>query len=81
MLRSPVGPVGDGGPDYWFNFEAGNLATADAKKVLGYDRAMYATSDRVAVVFFDSHVEVMDVFEFEEMLDEEPNAGTDFNLP
>lgn len=78
MLQSPVGPAPDG-EDYWIN--TGENNDFNAKKVLGYDRAMYANADKVAVVFFDGHVQVMDVLEFDELLEEEPNADKEFNLP
>jgi prepilin-type processing-associated H-X9-DG protein len=78
MLQSPVGPAPEG-DDYWISI--GGQNDSDAERVLGYDRAMFAHGDKVAVVFFDGHVEIMDVFEFEELLEREPNAGKDFDLP
>jgi prepilin-type processing-associated H-X9-DG protein len=78
MLQSPVGPAPDG-DDYWINADEPN--DFNAKRVLGYDRAMYANSDKVAVVFFDGHVEILDSLDFDELLEEEPNANKDFNLP
>lgn len=78
ILRSPLGPAPDG-DDYWINTRAKN--DSNSRRVLGYDRAMYANGDNVAVAFFDGHVEILTPWEFEERLDDETNAGTDFNLP
>jgi hypothetical protein len=83
LLDSPVGPAADGGDDYWLNLSVKKLADVKnpTDKILGYDRAMYAKGDMVAVVFFDGHVQQVAVWQFQQLIQEEPNAGTDFDLP
>ena len=83
MLNSSFGPVSDGRGDYWMNTSVRRLS--DPRRpdevIAFYDRAMYERTHEVAVGFFDGHVQVMSTWEFEMLLEEEPNLGTDFDLP
>lgn len=83
LLDSPFGPVSDGRGDYWLNTSIGRFATLQRpdEVIAIYDRAMYEHTDEVAVGFCDGHVQVMDTWDFEALTEQEPNAGTDFDLP
>jgi prepilin-type processing-associated H-X9-DG protein len=82
-LTSPFGPVSDGRGDYWMNTDVERLAEIrfPDRRVAFYDRAMYEKGKHVTVGFFDGHVETMSTWELEMLIEEEPNAGTDFDLP
>jgi prepilin-type processing-associated H-X9-DG protein len=82
-LASPFGPSADGKSDYWLNPRGGTMSEiADpARFILAYDRAMYVSSDKVAVVFADGHVEVLDTDAFVHMTQDDQYAGTNFDLP
>ncbi|MHC4992971.1 MAG: hypothetical protein ACYTGC_18510, partial [Planctomycetota bacterium] len=83
LLNSPYGPVSDGRGDYWMNATVPRLSACrfPAKQIAFYDRAMYESAPKVAVGFYDGHVETMDTWALEALMAEEPNAGTDFDLP
>jgi hypothetical protein len=83
LLNSPLGPVSDDRGDYWMNTTVRRLSECrfPNKRIAFYDRAMYEHTDEVAVGFYDGHVETMGTWELEAMMTDEPNAGTDFDLP
>ncbi|MHC4218195.1 MAG: hypothetical protein ACYSU7_07020 [Planctomycetota bacterium] len=83
LLHSPFGPVSDGRGDFWMNTSLKRLSQSrfPDQQVAFYDRAMYEHSHELAVGFFDGHIQVMDTWEFETLIEEEANAGTDFDLP
>ncbi len=83
-LQSPLGPVHDGQGDYWLNTTFKQLSQVQwpDRQIALYDRAMFANSPRgIAVGFFDGHVQLLELMEFLAMMEEDPNNGTDFNLP
>jgi prepilin-type processing-associated H-X9-DG protein len=51
------------------------------RRVAFYDRAMYERGHNVAVAFFDGHVEMLDRWAFAQLINDDPNATTDFSLP
>jgi hypothetical protein len=83
LLNSPFGPVSDGRGDYWMNTTVGRLSQCrfPQKQIAFYDRAMYEHAHEVAVGFYDGHVETLSTWELDVMIADEPNAGTDFDLP
>jgi len=83
LLQSPSGPAPDGGTDFWINLTMKKMSDVKQpdKHIMGYDRVMYANSHAVNVLFFDGHVEKLASFEFDALRAEEPNAGTDFDMP
>jgi prepilin-type processing-associated H-X9-DG protein len=83
MLSSPFGPVSDGRGDYWMNTTVGRLSRCrfPDRQVALYDRAMYEHADKVVVGFFDGHVEILSTWELDALAADEPNAGTDLDLP
>jgi hypothetical protein len=83
LLNSPYGPVSDGRGDYWMNTTVRRLSDCQFpnRQIAFYDRAMYENAREVAVGFYDGHVETMSTWEFDVMIADEPNAGTDFDLP
>ena len=82
-LSSPFGPVSDGRGDYWINTKLRrlNASTIPDRQVAIYDRAMYESGVAVTVCFIDGHVEALDAWEFDALINEEPNAGTEFDRP
>jgi prepilin-type processing-associated H-X9-DG protein len=83
LPTSPFGPVSDGRGDYWMNTTLQRLSHSKVphQHVAFYDRAMYEHSHSVVVGFFDGHVKTMSAWELEALISDEPNAGTDFDLP
>lgn len=83
MLESPFGPCPDGGPDYWFDLSGVTMASIERpdRRITGYDRAAYLTTGESSVLFFDGHVEIVDLYELELLMEDEANAGIDFALP
>ncbi|MHC4787463.1 MAG: hypothetical protein ACYTE6_16015, partial [Planctomycetota bacterium] len=83
LLHSPWGPVTDGRGDYWMNTTVQRLSACrfPERQIVFYDRAMYEHTDEVAVGFYDGHVVIMSTWELDELIADEPNAGTDFDLP
>jgi hypothetical protein len=82
MLVSPHGPVADAGGDYWYLVPRPEPISENASTVIvGYDRAMYARGGRVAVLFADSQVELLELGDFQQRIASPPNEGVDFNLP
>ncbi|MGI9012807.1 MAG: hypothetical protein ACR2GY_00990 [Phycisphaerales bacterium] len=79
LLSSPFGPAADGGSDYWLKFK-GQQNEMKHDEIIGYDRAMYMASDRVAVVFGDGHVETMYVWDFLDRV-EADDDDTDYEIP
>lgn len=82
-LQSPYGPAIDGRGDYFFNLAQERLSDAryPDRQILGYDRAMFASQWRTAVVFYDGHVEILDWAEFEEIRNHRANSDVDLDLP
>ena len=78
LLTSPDGPAGDGGADYWFKFN-GQEMQYKSDEIVGYDRAMYANTTNVAVLFGDGHVEIMDTWTFLDRV--QADEETDYDLP
>ena len=83
LLHSPWGPASDGRGDYWMSTTVRRLSACrfPERKIAFYDRAMYEHTDEVAVGFYDGHVVIMSTWELDELMADEPNAGTDFDLP
>ncbi len=81
LLASPLGPVSDGRGDYWMNTRLDFDSAWPDRQVVIYDRAMYERDATVAVGFLDGHVETIAVGAFKAIINAEPNAGTDFDLP
>jgi prepilin-type processing-associated H-X9-DG protein len=83
IFNSPLGPVFDAEGDYWINMEFQNSSDIESpdRLVLGYDRAMAAQGRKVAVVFFDGHVETVSIDDFMDLIADDPNSDFDFNLP
>lgn len=82
MLISPHGAAPDGGEDYWLLHPRPEEPTAsDRNLIVGYDRAMYATRPRVAVLRGDGSVELLPVEDFEALAAAPPNDELDLNLP
>lgn len=80
---SPFGPVFDEVGDYWLNSKPRRLSQVanPARTIAAYDRAMYMATFRAAVLFFDGHVEVLESYQFSELVEEEQHEGVDFQLP
>lgn len=83
ILESPFAGEPDGELDVWLNTSVKRMSdsTYPDRHVLAYDRATYDGGPGVAVLFFDGHVSIMPRHEFERMIRQPPNAGTDFGLP
>lgn len=82
-LHSPSGPAADG-KDYWIDF-ASIINPGEgvdwSKRVCGIDRAMYATSDYVAVMFADGHIELLSLAQMHARLDDPSNVAVKPDLP
>ena len=83
LLNSPFGPVPDGGRDYWMLATDKPLSQFQdpARTIFAYDRAMYVQGGTVAVGFLDGHAELLEAWDFRQRIDQEPNAGIDFDIP
>jgi hypothetical protein len=83
LLRSPFGPVPDGGRDYWMLATDKRLSefVDPAQTIYCYDRAMYVQGGEVAVGFLDGHIELLEAWDFRQRIQQEPNAGVDFEIP
>lgn len=83
LLRSPYGPVWDDNGDYWLDsrYERRSESRVPHMDILAYDRAMYSNHHRVGVLYYDGHVDTLNKWEFLERLEDESNAGVEFNLP
>lgn len=79
-LASPFGPCYDGSPDFAIRVDLGGSRMErlqnPATTLAAIDRAMVINSlEKVAVAFFDGHVEVIYSWEFSDMLAQEQNRG------
>jgi hypothetical protein len=82
ILVSPFGPVWDDDGDYLLRGGLNLSRLQDPWRVVAvYDRAMYANHERVAVGYADSHVELLTINEFQQLLGIEANADYDWQLP
>ena len=83
MLISPLGPVYDDGGDYWINPWQGALSEIQFpdRMIAGYDRAAYVQYRQVPVLFFDGHVEMMEIWDLMERMEDPIHEGIDFQLP
>lgn len=84
LTASPRGPVADGGGDYWVNpilMPDDEHGSPGELRIASYDRAMYETSSEIAVCYYIEPCELVDVSEFQRLMDLPINAETDFNLP
>ncbi|MEZ6234030.1 MAG: hypothetical protein R3B68_07560 [Phycisphaerales bacterium] len=88
MLSSPFGPCYDGSPDFAIRSDLGGSRMGRVEfpstTLAAIDRAMVINSqEKVAVAFFDGHVEVVYSWEFSDMLAQEQNRGAfeAFDLP
>ena len=79
VLESPYGPAFDGGPDYWLDASGGTMSHIrfPDERICAYDRAMYQSHGRTVVLFFDGHVELMEMSAFVEALEHAANAGVE----
>ena len=77
MLESPFGPAFDDGPDYAIRSdEAASENLFNTRFIVAVDRAMWVNwEDNVVVGFADAHVELLDRYELQELLDSPLNKG------
>lgn len=82
LTLSPHGPVSDGRGDYWFNPVLFHDPADSEFRIASYDRAMYENHYRqVAYCLYGGECEVVDVEEFQRLMQLPENAGIDFDLP
>jgi prepilin-type processing-associated H-X9-DG protein len=83
MLASPLGSVWDEEGDYWLNTTFDHLSKLQnpSRTVWAYDRASCIHGDKVLVLFYDGHVELMYYWEFADLTQEQQHQGIDFNMP
>ena len=83
IMRSPFGPVSDGGDDFWLHpSPAAPESIADPSLyVVAYDRAMYERHPQVSVAYLDGSSRVLEVAELDARLGAGPNGGTEYDLP
>lgn len=82
ILRSPFGPVNDHHGDFWLDLRGQRASAIEPDRIIGYDRAMYLHSHQVAVLMGDGHIELMQTWWFDNLIeDDEQYEDVDFRLP
>jgi hypothetical protein len=82
LFQSYFGPAPDGRGDFWLlHPRPAEDHPRLADIIVAYDRAMYATHGRVAVVFGDGRADVLLIEHFTELTGKPPNDTTQIDLP